>query len=125
MESFLKLLLVLLFTICTSAFAQNADYFNTQVNDDLSITGSHCRGGGRFSVRPCTDGEWYVTLTHKTAGSTMFLGALDRADIVSASTLTFYTIRALTPVSKATQKIINRYLVRFDLNGEPMVIDAE
>ena len=121
----MKYLLVLLFTICTSAFAQNADYFNTQVSDDLRITGSHCRGGGRFATRMCTDGEWNMTLTFKDVGSTMFLGALDRADLVSAATLSFYTIRPLTPVSEATEELIKGYLVRFDLNGEPLVIEAK
>ena len=121
----MKLLLVLLFTICTSAFAQSADYFNTQVNDELRITGSHCRGGGRWTTRTCTDGEWYITLTFKDAGSTMFLGALDRADVVSASTLSFYNIRPLTPVSEATLELVNKYWVRFDLNGDPKVLKLE
>ena len=117
----MKILIALLFVICSSAFAQSSDYFNTQVSDELRITGSHCRGGGRFSTRTCTDGEWYLTLSFTDNGQTMFLAALDRADVISAATYSYYTIRPITPVSEATQDLINQYWVRFDLNGEPRV----
>lgn len=114
--------MLLLLVLSPLAFAQDSDYFNSQVSEELSVTGSECGGGGRFSTRTCTGGEWYVTLNHKSLGSLMFLATLDRVQVMSPSTISFYNISPITPVSAETLDFVRTHWVRFDLSGETKVL---
>lgn len=107
-----------------SSYAQWDDSFSSQVNSRLKISGSKCVGGEPSGVshRICEAGQWRIVLNEGGRIKAPFISFLRRADIVTPSTIVFYDIIPRDRVTLRQRVLLRKYWVRFDLNGEPLVM---
>jgi hypothetical protein len=134
-EFCMKLFLLSFVLISSSAFAQWSSSFNTKIHNKLSISGRLCKGGERgFGLDEiiCEKNQWLVTVDNMNVCSDEgmcteiavppFVAELERANVITITTMAFYDIVPANPVSKDLQKILQTYWVKDNLNGRASVV---
>jgi hypothetical protein len=115
--------------------------FSTRLSGELLISGQRCKGGettqviisGREILIPCPAGKWLVIVDNFNRCSPEGLCTevavspvvtdLRKSSRPSASTLAFYNFIPRSPLSTAQALIMKKHWVRFNLNGEPLVLE--
>ncbi len=103
------------------------DSFSTRLNSELLISGNRCDGEN------CPEGKWLVIVdnvnTCSPDGACTEIGVnpieaeLRKVDVTSPTTLSFYNIIPDDSASDEQQNILEDHWVRFDLNGDPVVLE--
>jgi hypothetical protein len=109
--------------------APREDSFSTRLNSKLLISGAKCMGEN------CSQGKWLVVVDNvnncSPDGACTEIGVppieaeLRKADIPTPTTLSFYNIIPDEDVSEEKKDILKDHWVRFDLNGEPEVLEKD
>lgn len=128
-------LFFLSFTLfATSAFAQWNSQFHTQIHEQLSVSGVICRGGETVygSEKECLKGEWLVTVDNLNLCSrdgictqihvSPFIAKLQKADVISITTISFYDVIPLTPITEDVALVLETYWMRDHFNGKAMMV---
>jgi hypothetical protein len=131
----MKVIIMLGLSLLTvSAFAQWNATFSTRVSADLMISGKRCLGGepSGVSSKNCLSGQWLLTyddINHCRENGACteafvfpFIVELERVEIVSPKTVSFYKIKPKDRISLRDRVELAKYWVKFDLNGETGVI---
>lgn len=105
------------------SFGQWQDSFSTKLNPHLLIAGKKCLGGevSETTQRLCPKDSWLINIDRKVPGQT-FISHLKRADIITPTTVVFYEIKPQDKIPFSHQMLAKQYWVRFDLNGEALVL---
>lgn len=111
-----------LFFSCLS-FAQWQDSFSTKLNPHLLIAGKKCLGGevSETTQRLCKKDSWLINIDRSVQSQT-FISHLKKVDIITPTTVAFYEIKPKDRIPFSHQMLMKRYWVRFDLNGEVLVM---
>ncbi len=115
--------------------------FSTRLSGQLLISGQRCLGGettqvmieGQEIIIHCPTGKWLVVVDNINRCSpegqctevavSPVVTALRKSNHPTASTLAFYNFIPRSPLSVAQAVIMKRHWVRFNLNGEPLVLE--
>lgn len=107
-----------------------ASSFNTRLSNELLISGRGCIAE---DAETCPEGLWLVIVDNLNRCSPEghcteiavdpVVTELKQTDVVSASTLAFYDMIPLGPISDEQAQIMSKHWVRFDLNGDAIVLE--
>jgi hypothetical protein len=118
----------LIFILCTLffsglSFGQWQDSFSTKLNPYLLIAGKKCLGGevSETTQRLCKKDYWLINIDRTVQGQT-FISHLKRVNIMTPTTVALYEIKPKDRIPFSYQMLMRRYWVRFDLNGEALVM---
>lgn len=130
MKSFLVLIIL---SFSNLALAQWDNYFETRLDPRLAIAGKKCEGGELSGVsdKVCEIGQWIILMddinecdeSSCTDFSVVpFIAKLNKVNPVAQRVYAFYEIIPQDVMTSPRRKVVGRYWVRFDLNGEPIVL---
>ena len=129
----MKLMLLALLFLSTTAFGQWSNHFTTRLAPDLSIEGVRCEG--ELISPDCQEGQWLITVDDMNVCSEEsictqiyvepFVAQLVEVPVTTIATYTLYEISPISIVNAKTHDILGRFQVKFDLNEEPMVVERE
>lgn len=139
----MKNLSLTLTLISFSAFAEPfPQYFQTRLNPKLSFEGTKCFGGEEVEIMEdevsrvisCEKDQWIITVDNKNYCNEEFCteiynypftAELKQINFPSAAEYTFHSIVPFTKVDESTQQDLRTHIVRFDPNGEPVVLPSK
>lgn len=119
------------------------DSFDTRLSPELRISGQKCEGGetvavqgnGSTSTETCEENQWLVVVDNENTcepngscteiGVNPIIAELERANVPSPTTYSFYNIEPETQTTDERRRILENHWVRFDLNGRPEVLEKD
>jgi hypothetical protein len=119
------------------------DRFDTRLNSTLRISGQKCEGGETVVVQEdsssrtetCEENQWLVIVDNENTcnengscteiGVNPIIAVLERANIPSPTTYSFYNIEPDSQTTEERRRILENHWVRFDLNGSPEVQEKD
>ena len=126
----------------TPSTTQEAPFreFSQRLSSDLAIYGERCTEGENFEIQTrnglrnmsCGKNQWVIFIDNINScdpqGSCTEIGVfpifakLVRADVISASTISFWDIIPVTRIHSPLSDLLKDYWVKFDLNGPTEVL---